>query len=156
MSTKYRVHRFDFKMLRWIFTSTVILFALTSCTASQTPTPTAPVSTNTPQLNMPNPASVFCVEQGFKSEIRTATDGSQSGVCIFSDGSECDEWAYFRGECGPAQPATDTPVIPTQILTSSSGIIIPQSVSMPAGVIVDPRNGITGMTGGLIFYTPMD
>ncbi len=69
-------------------------------TTQTQPTP-APVSTNTPQLNMPNPASVFCVEQGFKSEIRTATDGSQSGVCIFPDGSECDEWAYFRGECEP-------------------------------------------------------
>ena len=51
---------------------------------------------------MPNPASVYCVEQGFKSEIRTATDGGQSGICIFPDGSECDEWAYFRGECAPS------------------------------------------------------
>ncbi len=51
---------------------------------------------------MPNPASVYCEEQGNKIEIRTAADGSQSGVCIFPDGSECDEWAYFRKECGPA------------------------------------------------------
>jgi hypothetical protein len=51
---------------------------------------------------MPNPASVYCVEQGFKSEIRTAADGSQTGVCIFPNGSECDEWAYLRGECGPS------------------------------------------------------
>jgi putative hemolysin len=51
--------------------------------------------------SMPNPASVFCEEQGFKLEIRTANDGSQTGVCIFPDGSECDEWAFFRGECTP-------------------------------------------------------
>lgn len=56
---------------------------------------------------MPNPASVYCEGQGNKLEIRTATDGSQSGVCIFPDGSECDEWAYFRGECGSAVPATE-------------------------------------------------
>jgi hypothetical protein len=49
------------------------------------------------------------VEQGNRLEIRTATDGSQSGVCIFPDGRECDEWAYFRGECGPAAQVTDTP-----------------------------------------------
>jgi hypothetical protein len=22
-------------------------------------------------------------------------------MCVFPDGSECDEWAYFRGECKP-------------------------------------------------------
>jgi hypothetical protein len=54
--------------------------------------------------SMPNPASVFCEEQGFQMEIRTAADGSQAGICVFPDGSECDEWAYFRGECMP----TDT------------------------------------------------
>ncbi len=58
---------------------------------------------------MPNPASAYCVEQGFKSEIRTAVDGSQSGVCIFPDGSECDEWAFFRGECGPGSSPTGIP-----------------------------------------------
>ena len=51
---------------------------------------------------MPNPASVYCTQQGNKLEIRTAADGSQSGICVFPDGSTCDEWAYYRGECGPA------------------------------------------------------
>jgi putative hemolysin len=83
---------------------------LTSCAAPQimlTPVPVSrqspeAVSRETPQANMPNPASVYCEQQGNKLEIRTAADGSQSGVCIFPDGSECDEWAYFRGECGPS------------------------------------------------------
>ena len=52
---------------------------------------------------MPNPASLYCEQNGNTLEIRTADDGSQSGVCVFPDGSTCDEWAYFRGECGPAQ-----------------------------------------------------
>lgn len=52
-------------------------------------------------MNMPNLASVYCTQQGNKLENRTAGDGSQSGVCAFPDGSTCDEWAYFRGECGP-------------------------------------------------------
>ena len=47
-------------------------------------------------VGLANPASVFCVEQGGKSEIRTADDGSQNGVCILADGSEVDEWAFFR------------------------------------------------------------
>jgi putative hemolysin len=58
--------------------------------------------------SMPNPASAFCEQQGYQSEIRTASDGSQAGVCIFPDGSECDEWAYFRGECQPGTPVSPT------------------------------------------------
>lgn len=46
-----------------------------------------------------NPSAVYCEEQGHTYEIRTAADGSQSGVCVFSDGTECDGWAYYRGEC---------------------------------------------------------
>ena len=55
-----------------------------------------------PQPNIPNPASVYCEQDGNTLEIRTAEDGSQTGVCVFPDGSTCDEWAYFRGECVPA------------------------------------------------------
>ncbi|MFH1713297.1 MAG: DUF333 domain-containing protein [Candidatus Jacksonbacteria bacterium] len=46
-----------------------------------------------------NPASVYCEKQGYKLEMRTDESGGQYGVCIFDDGSECDEWAYFRSEC---------------------------------------------------------
>jgi putative hemolysin len=51
-----------------------------------------------------NPASVFCEEQGGSVDIRTDANGGQYGVCVFADGSEVDEWAYFRGEAGPAIP----------------------------------------------------
>jgi len=61
-------------------------------------------ATETPQPGMPNPAAVSCEEQGYTVEIRTAADGSQQGFCIFPDGTECDEWAFFRGECGPGTP----------------------------------------------------
>jgi heat shock protein HslJ len=33
--------------------------------------------------------------------MRTDADGGQYGVCIFADGSECEEWAFFRDECQP-------------------------------------------------------
>ncbi len=52
--------------------------------------------------SMPNPASVYCEQNGNKLEIQTASDGSQFGECVFPDGVTCEEWAYFRGECGPA------------------------------------------------------
>ena len=46
-----------------------------------------------------NPASVYCEEQEGVLEIRTNLDGSQSGYCIFLDGLECEEWAFYNGEC---------------------------------------------------------
>lgn len=52
---------------------------------------------------LPNPASVYCEEQGYRAEIRTDDEGGQYGVCIFPDGSECDEWAFYRGECEPGE-----------------------------------------------------
>lgn len=66
-------------------------------------------STPTPAPNMPNPASTYCQEHGGTLEIVTAADGSQSGLCRFPDGSACDEWAYFRGECAPGGATPTTP-----------------------------------------------
>src|SRR5512143_3619263 len=99
-----------------LFTFTIILLALAACTVPWVQT-AEPVATDTPQANMPNPASVYCVQHGNKLEIHTAADGSQSGVCVFPDGSTCDEWAYFRGECGfgaQASPTLANTVAPTQ------------------------------------------
>jgi putative hemolysin len=58
-----------------------------------------------------NPASVYCEEQGYTLEMRTDENGTY-GVCIFPDGTECEEWAYYRGECGPREQAVDS-AIPT-------------------------------------------
>ena len=52
-----------------------------------------------PQVGMADPAAVYCQEQGGQSQIITAPDGSQTGECLFPDGSKCDEWAFFRHEC---------------------------------------------------------
>ena len=50
-----------------------------------------------------NPASVYCIENGEKLEIRQDATGGQYGVCIFSDDSECEEWKFYRGECNPGE-----------------------------------------------------
>ncbi|MBG0771203.1 MAG: DUF333 domain-containing protein [Anaerolineaceae bacterium] len=52
------------------------------------------------ESGLANPASVYCEEQGGTLDIRDE-DGGQVGYCIFADGSECEEWAFYRGECGP-------------------------------------------------------
>jgi putative hemolysin len=55
--------------------------------------------TGTGSVGLANPASVYCEENGGTLTIVTAEDGSQSGICTLPDGTECDEWAFFRGEC---------------------------------------------------------
>lgn len=93
---------------------TLVVTMLAACA----PVETEPgLSTDTPGANMANPASVYCEEQGYTVEIRTAEDGSQTGTCLFPDGSECDEWAYYRGECGPTSQSREA-AAPTEYPTS--------------------------------------
>ena len=65
----------------------------------------SPVRSSEPQpggeAGLPSPASVYCEEHGGSLEIHSVADGGQYGVCIFPGGSECEEWAFYRGECDP-------------------------------------------------------
>jgi len=55
-----------------------------------------------------NPSATYCVEQGYTYEIRETSLGS-NGFCIFDDNTECEGWAYYRGECTKetASPCAD-------------------------------------------------
>ena len=99
---------------------TILLITLAACAAPRGEEPT-PAATVTSQANMPNPASVYCEQNGNKLEIRTAVDGSQYGICVFPDGSTCDEWAYYRGECGLAAQESPTPAMTVESTPEASG-----------------------------------
>jgi len=58
-------------------------------------------------VNMPNPASVYCEQNGGRLDIRSDPSGSQYGVCILPDGGECEEWAYFRSNGSDCQPVPE-------------------------------------------------
>jgi putative hemolysin len=77
-------------MLRPALIASLGLMVLGAC--SPQPEPEAV----TPRIGMPNPASVHCTQQGGRLEIRTNKDGGQFGVCLFSDGRQCEEWALLR------------------------------------------------------------
>lgn len=129
--------------MKRILTFTLILMALTACTnfriqVSQT------AGTDLP-ANMPNPASVYCEQNGNTLVIQTAADGSQSGVCVFPDGSSCDEWAYFRGECGPATQDPPLPAVTVEATTEGSGGYLPPET---AEEIADWRGVIKGTQPG--------
>jgi putative hemolysin len=73
-------------MYRMFVIACCAVVALTGCGESSDDTET----------QTPNPASVFCEEQGGTVRIETAADGSQSGMCVLEDGTEIDEWEYYR------------------------------------------------------------
>ena len=68
--------------------------------------PGTPDTAGTPSTELANPASVNCEGNGGKLEIRTEPAG-QFGVCIFPDGSRCEEWRFFRGECKAGECQAD-------------------------------------------------
>ena len=103
--------------MKKIFTLIIILMVLTACKPHQV------------QDDVANPTSIYCTQEGNKLEIHTATDGSQNGVCVFPDGSACDEWAYYRGECGPAEPSGGGPGIGGGTEEQASGGYMPSGTT---------------------------
>ena len=61
--------------------------------------PAVTTSATTTGAAIANPSAVFCVSKNYTYQIITNPDGSQSGVCVFPSGKQCDGWAYYRGEC---------------------------------------------------------
>lgn len=59
-----------------------------------TPTNTMPAK----DIGIANPASTFCIESGGTLELVETPEG-QMGNCTLPNGTVCDEWALFRGEC---------------------------------------------------------
>jgi len=99
----------------------IILMMLTACAAPETLAVPEPAATDMPQAGIPNPASVYCEQEGNKLELQTASDGSQSGVCVFPDGKTCDEWAYYRRECGLAAQKSSTPAMTVEATKEPGG-----------------------------------
>jgi putative hemolysin len=123
--------------MKRIFTFIIILIALTACIAPRIQVAPAPATTDMPQANMSNPASVYCEQNGNKLEIRTAADGSQNGICIFPDGSTCDKWSYYQGECGPTIQKGPTSGIAIDATTEATGGDTEEQASggyMPPGI----------------------
>jgi len=71
-----------------------------------------------PAVVPPPPASLsplaraYCNDLNYTYEIRTNPDGSEYGVCILPDGTVCDSWEFYRGNCtaasGSGEGASDT------------------------------------------------
>ncbi len=106
--------------MSWMKTSSILLVLVIAvvmmtagCTQNQpvttpattvaTPVPTTSIATPTMggSTGLANPASVYCGQVGGKTEIKKDATGAEYGMCVFANGSSCEEWALFRGECKP-------------------------------------------------------
>ena len=46
-------------------------------------------------LQLPNPASVYCIEQGGAIDIKESPQGDVT-TCVLTDGTKIDEWVFYR------------------------------------------------------------
>lgn len=102
----------------------VLVFCLRSYLKKSVTQPQKIIQENQESVGIANPASVYCKDNGGKSEIKNNEEG-QYGMCVFPDGSQCDEWKFFRKECGVGDsnisPEKDLELI-TQALVLKDGI----------------------------------
>ena len=74
---------------------------------------------------MPNPAAVYCEEQGGTINIVKDAEWNESGMCKLADGTEVEEWEYYRAnnkteEATTTEAATwDTAETPAEQTASS-------------------------------------
>lgn len=88
------------------------VLTLTGCGNNETP--------GDENVWLANPASVYCGEQWGTLQIETAEDWSQSWICLFDDGSYCEEWSFKNGECQPGEIIYNT--IPDDVIPETSAV----------------------------------
>lgn len=111
-------------------------------------------ATPTDEVGLANPASVYCEEQGYTLELRTDEEGGMYGVCIFPDGSECEEWAFFQGECQPGDSLGGEEASPIEMMVYAwYGRVVSgeESSIAPSKLVLMPEGTgevmVTGETG---------
>jgi len=82
------------KMLWLIALLAISVLTLTGCNKTAAPVEN-PWEEN---VEIANPASVYCEEQWGTLVLEEG-----SWICMFEDGSYCEEWSYFRNECQPGE-----------------------------------------------------
>jgi len=135
-----------------VFSVIFCFMVFTSCRVFQNvQNAVQPTATQSGAVGIANPASVYCQEQGYTLEIRTATDG-EYGVCMFPDGSECEEWAYYRQECSPGM--FDAVPIPGSEQVQPNATV--ETAPQPAIVIPEGWQTYTNTQYGYMISYPPD
>ena len=94
-----------------------------------------------PGSGIANPASTYCVQNGGKVDIRKTAQG-EVGYCVFPDKSECEEWAFMRGECRQGAK-------PVNVTKADNGKTINAARGDTVVVLLEGNPGSTGYVWGL-------
>lgn len=115
---------------KYILVSFFVIIALAGagCSKSQTNVVDNTNATSTPIVQgdvddeiakdtaLSNPATVYCLQNGGKFSMSKTLDGSTEGICELPNNIQCEEWAYYKGDCPSGSKKKD---IPTQSSTST-------------------------------------
>ena len=74
------------------------VLTLAGCGKNETP-----VENPDENAEIANPASVYCEENGWTFQLEEG-----AWLCMFSDGTYCEEWAFMNGECQPGEITYNT------------------------------------------------
>ena len=138
------------KALCGVAAAALVMAVTAACAAGteKAPSTPSPVDTTTQQetpIGMPNPASVYCIEQGGKLETRSDADGNQSGLCIFPDGTKRNQWDFWRAN----HPEGDEPAVEPE---GPVGLANPASVyCIERGGTLEMREAAAGTSGYCVF-----
>lgn len=96
------------------------------------------------QNQIANPASVYCVNNSGTLRIVTDVNGSQIGICTLPNGTQCEEWSFYRsGHC----------------LANSTQNITGVINNVPSGNVPNSEvnySNVTGPTTGLLADLPAE
>ncbi|MEN9505401.1 MAG: hypothetical protein RI958_1327 [Actinomycetota bacterium] len=87
---------------RSLLAAVPFLVVLAGCSDDVEPSTTTPDTTED-TVQIANPASQYCIDQGGTLEIVTE-EGGEVGYCNLPDGTRVDEWEYYRSQTGSTQP----------------------------------------------------
>jgi len=84
--------------------------------AKSEPTVEQPASDNTDygdaqmaeDTALSNPATVYCLSRGGEFIMEKTLAGATEGLCRLKDGTECEVWAMYKGECADLNESDNT------------------------------------------------
>ena len=99
---------------------------LTGCNKTNTP-----VENTEENVWIANPASVYCEEKGWTLNL-------EEWLCMFDDGSYCEEWSYFREECQPGEIIYNT--VSDEEIAETSELYSEEDLAAAKDVIINRVN----------------
>jgi len=98
------------------------------------------------ESQLANPAAVYCEEQGGTLDGRVFSAGAM-GFCLFEDGSECNQWEFYRGECQKGN-------LKIEVLEQGTGEVIEEgdtAIVHYTGTLLDGTKFDSSLDGGIPF-----